>query len=179
VKTTERDLEQRARRLEGETLVTVRYQRAGKTTEAEHAVEHLVFLDFASGGRVAVGTDDALGMHHGFGISLEDKRVIDPAFGDVVDVSDAVAWRARIGSTITSARILWGSVYDDLRTSLSIGVAIHADYLRRADYPSALRIELGGSRPVTFLAARRAVDGTLVPFVNALLVSFTAGTPGE
>jgi hypothetical protein len=167
----EGELELRARQLEGQKLVGVVYQRGSAAGEsAEHAVEHCVFLDFESGLRVAVGYDDAFGAHHGFGISVREKKVIDRAFGEVTTVTDSTAWKPHIGKTITISRIHWGNVHDDLRSSFAIGVAIHADYLRRADYPAALEIETEAGR-ITISAARRAADGSIIPFVNALLVA--------
>jgi hypothetical protein len=168
--TLERELEQRARSLEGEVLSRVQYQRAERTVGAEHAVLHLVFLDFESGRRVAVGCGDAFGAHHGFGVTMREQRVIDHAFGEVV-VAPSPQWRPLLGQTITAGRIRWGDVRQDLRSSFAIGVAIHSDHLRRRDYPGALELEVGPAR-VSFMAARRDRQGALVPFVNALLVTF-------
>ncbi len=166
----EAELELRARRLEGETLARVSYQRAERVDEREHAVLHAAFLELGSGARVAIGTDDAFGSHHGFGISIAHKSIVDRAFGEVTDVSDAPAWKPHIGLVIRRTRVLWGDVRESLRSSLSIGVSIHADWLRRADYPAALEIDTSAGS-VTFMAARRGDDG-VIPFVNALLVSF-------
>jgi hypothetical protein len=166
--TPEAELELRARSLEGETIERVVYQRAERLDEKEHAVLHCVFLELASKVRIAIGTDDAFGSHHGFGISLREKRVIDRAFGEIVDVTDSPLWRAHASQTITRARIAWGDVRASLRQSFAIGVAIHSDWLRRPDYPAALELDTSAGR-VTIAAARRGDEG-IVPFVNALLI---------
>ena len=167
--TPESDLELRARALEGATIERVVYQRAERLDEREHAVVHAAFLELGAI-RVEIGTDDAFGSHHGFGVSLREKRVIDRAFGEIVDVTDTPAWAPHRGKPITRSRVAWGDVRSSLRTSLAIGVGIHADWLRRADYPAAIEIDTDAGR-VTFAAARRA-EGGIVPFVNALLVTF-------
>ena len=165
----ETELELRARGLEGATIERVLYQRAERTDEKEHAVLHAVFLELGSR-RMEIGTDDAFGAHHGFGVSLRERRLIDPAFGEIVDVTGAPAWAPHAGKTITRARVAWGDVRSSLRPSFAIGVAIHSDWLRRRDYPAALELDTSAGR-VTFAAARRDKDG-IVPFVNALLVTF-------
>jgi len=167
--TPEAELELRARGLEGATIERVLYQRAERVDDREHAVLHGVFLELGDR-RVEIGTDDAFGAHHGFGVSLREKKLIDRAFGEIADVTDAPAWKAHAGKSITRARIAWGDVRASLRQSFAIGVAIHSDWLRRPDYPAALELDTAGGR-VTFAAARRGEDG-IVPFVNALLVSF-------
>ena len=165
----ESELELRARSLEGATIGRVVYQRAERVDDREHAVLHAVFLELGPR-RVEIGTDDAFGSHHGFGVALRDKRVVDRAFGDVLDVTETPAWKPHVGQTITGARVAWGDVRSSLRGTLAIGVAIHADWLRRPDYPAAIEIVTPGGR-VTFAAARRG-EGGIIPFVNALLVSF-------
>ena len=168
--TPEAELELRARSLEGATVERVLYQRSERLDDREHAVLHAAFLELAGGRRMEIGTDDALGSHHGFGLSVRERRVIDRAFGELLDVTDTPAWHPHVSKAITRSRLAWGDVRSSLRTSLAIGVGIHADWLRRADYPAALEIDTIAGR-VTFLAARRGEDG-IVPFVNALLVTF-------
>ena len=167
--TPEAELELRARGLEGAMIERVLYQRSERIDEREHAVLHAVFLEL-DGRRMEIGTDDAFGAHHGFGVSLREKRVIDRAFGEIVDVTDTPAWAPHARKAITRARIAWGDVRSCLRQSFAIGVAIHSDWLRRPDYPAALEIDTPAGR-VTFAAARRG-EGGIVPFVNALLVTF-------
>ncbi len=168
--TPEAELELRARGLEGATIERVLYQRAERVDEKEHAVLHCAFLELENGRRIEIGTDDAFGSHHGFGVSLRERRVIDRAFGEIVDVTDAPAWTPHVRKAISRSRVAWGDVRSSLRGTLSIGVSIHADWLRRADYPAAIEIDTTAGR-VTFMAARRGEDG-IVPFVNALLVTF-------
>jgi len=167
-RSAEAELELRARSIEGETIERVIYQHAERLDEKEHAVLHCVFLELASGVRIAIGTDDAFGSHHGYGISVREKRVIDRAFGEIVDVTDSPMWKAHARQTISRARIAWGDVRSSLRQSFAIGVAIHSDWLRRPDYPAALELGTPKGR-VTIAAARRGEDG-IIPFVNALLV---------
>jgi hypothetical protein len=170
--TPEAELELRARALEGLAIARVLYQRAESIDETEHAVLHVVYLELATASKlVEVGTDDAFAAHHGFGISLRERAVIDRAFGDVTVATNTNAWRAHKNRAISRARILWGDVHASLRSSFAIGVAIHSDWLRRADYPAALELETDAGR-VTFTAARRGEGGAIIPFVNALLVSF-------
>ncbi|HEX4517929.1 MAG TPA: hypothetical protein VH054_30525 [Polyangiaceae bacterium] len=165
----EAELELRARGLEGRAIERVLYQRAERLDDAEHAVLHCVFLELGDR-RFEIGTDDAFGSHHGYGVSLRERRVIDRAFGEIVDVTDAPAWAPHVRKAITRSRVAWGDVRSSLRQSFAIGVAIHSDYLRRPDYPAAIEIDTTAGR-VTFAAARRGEDG-IVPFVNALLVTF-------
>jgi hypothetical protein len=167
--TPEAELDVRARGLEGSVIERVLYQRSERLDATEHAVLHCVFLELGDR-RMEIGTDDAFGSHHGFGISLRERRVIDRAFGEIVDVTDTPAWRPHAHKAITRARVTWGDVHSSLRTSLAIGVGIHADWLRRADYPASIEIDTVVGC-VTFSAARRGEDG-IVPFVNALLVTF-------
>ena len=170
----EADLELRARSLEGAKIERILYQRSERLDEKEHAVLHAVFLELGQR-RIEIGTDDAFGAHHGFGVSLRDKRVVDRAFGETVDVTDTPAWTPHAGQTITRARVAWGDVRSSLRQSFAIGVAIHSDWLRRPDYPAAIEIDTAAGR-VTFAAARRGVTDTgdpgIIPFVGALLVTF-------
>ncbi len=170
MRVTERDLEERARLVEGETLVRVLYQRP-RELGVEHAVERAVYLECESGFRAAIGTSDELRVHHGFGVTVGEQRVIDPAWGEIVDVSSDVRWKGRLGSRIVRAMIRWDDVRERLRSSLSIGVSIHADYLRRQDFPASLDLDIGGS-VISFMAARRARDGTLALLESALLISF-------
>lgn len=168
--TPEGELELRARGLEGRAIERVLYQRAERLDAAEHAVLHCVFLELEGGRRSEIGTDDAFGSHHGHGVSLRERRVIDRAFGEIVDVTDTPAWAPHVRKAITRSRVAWGDVRSSLRQSFAIGVSIHADYLRRPDYPAAIEIDTTAGR-VTFAAARRG-EGGIVPFVNALLVTF-------
>jgi len=167
--TPEAELELRARGLEGAVIERVLYQRSERLDEKEHAVLHCVFLELGQR-RVEIGTDDAFGSHHGFGVSVRERRVIDRAFGDIVDVTDTPAWAPHARKAITRSRVAWGDVRSSLRQSFAIGVAIHSDWLRRPDYPAAIEIDTEAGR-VTFAAARRG-EGGIVPFVNALLVTF-------
>lgn len=167
--TPEAELDVRARGLEGAIIERVLYQRSERLDATEHAVLHCVFLELGER-RIEIGTDDAFGSHHGFGVSLRERRVIDRAFGEIVDVTGTSAWKPHAGKAITRARIAWGDVRSSLRQSFAIGVAIHSDWLRRPDYPAALEIDTAAGR-VTFAAARRG-EGGIVPFVNALLVTF-------
>ena len=167
--TPEAELELRARGLEGAVIERVLYQRAERLDEREHAVLHAVFLELGER-RIEIGTDDAFGSHHGFGVSLRERRVIDRAFGEIVDVTDTPAWAPHARKAITRSRVAWGDVRSSLRQSFAIGVAIHSDWLRRPDYPAAIEIDTEAGR-VTFAAARRG-EGGIVPFVNALLVTF-------
>ena len=175
MRTTERELEERARRLEREVLTAVRYQRGLQIDENVHSVEHAVFMDFASGVRVAIGTGDELGLRHGFGVTVHERRVLDEAHGPIEDVSAAPRWSALLGRKITCGRIHWDDIYERLRPSLGIGVAIHADHLSRRDFPSTLEI-LFGDDSVLFSAAKRTADGNITPFVGELLVTFPKKT---
>ncbi len=174
--TPELELEQRAHRLRGEVLRAVWYQRGQELGDVD-SVGHLVFLDFESGVRVAIGCSDELRYKHGFGISVRPQRVIDTAFGPAVEMSGAPRWKPRIGRRITSGRIHWDDIKERLRPTLAIGVAIHADHLSRYDYPQTLEVDFDG-QPVFFAAARPSKKGA-VPFVNELLVFFSAETRAQ
>lgn len=172
----ELELEQRAIRLEGETLVRVCYQRPRlldgiRAGAALHPIEHRLVFDFASGTKVAIDYSNELSTRHGFGVSLRELRVVDPAYGPIEDVGDTPRWAPLVGRAIARARIVWDDVRDRLRGTFAIGVAIHSDYLTRRDFPSALELAIGDTR-VLIAAARLAADGTIVPYANELLVSF-------
>ena len=172
--TPELALEQRAHRLRGERLRAVFYQRGRELEGGMDSVGHLVFLDFESGTRVAIGCTDELRYKHGFGISVRPQRVIDTAFGEAVDMGDRPRWKALFGRSVTSTSIHWDGIKERLRPTLAIGVAIHADHLSRLDYPQTLELDLEG-QSVFFAAARPSGKGA-VPFVNELLVFFSAET---
>ncbi len=173
---TELELERDARRLERRTLTRVLYQRARaidaiRAGAAEHAIEHRVVLEFGDS-RIAIDYDGALATRHGFGIALRQINVVDPAYGAIEDVSATPRWRGMIDHEVATSRIVWDDVRARLRGTFAISVAIHADYLTRRDFPSALELEVGGTQ-VLIAAARRAPDGELVGYVNELLVSFS------
>ena len=156
-------LEKRANKLRGEILKAVHYQRGTESDDFD-SVEHLVFLDFKSGNRVAIGCTDELRYKHGWGISVKPQRVIDTAFGPAVDVSKR--WAPRIGRKITKAQIHWDDIEERLR-SLSIG-GMYGAHFGRTDHPQTLELDLGG-HPV-FIAAARGAAG---PFVHQLVVFFS------
>lgn len=172
----ELELEKRAHELRGEKLKAVHYQRGIESDDFD-SVGHLVFLDFKSGRRVAIGCSDELRYRHGWGISVKPQRVIDTAYGKPKDVSKSPRWSSRIGRTITQAGIHWDDIKEALRPTLAIGVAIHADHLSRLDYPQTLELDFGddneGENKVLIAAARRSGTGA-IPFVNQLLVFFSA-----
>jgi hypothetical protein len=166
----ELELERRAHELRGQTLRAVWYQHGKESGEVD-SIQHLAFLDFESGGRVAIGCSDELRYRHGWGITVRSQNVIDTAYGTPVDMSKS-RWAPRMGKTIAHARIHWDGIRDRLRSSLAVGVAIHADHLSRHDYPQTLELDFGGGDSVFFAAARRSREGT-VAFVNELLVFFS------
>jgi len=172
----ELDLEREALRLEGDAIERVRYQRGRALDEVRagaelHEVEHRVVLDLRSGRRVAIGYGNELATRHGYGVTLAELRVVDPAYGAVDDVGATPRWASVLARPIDSARIVWDDVRERLRSGLAIGVAIHADYLTRQDFPSALELGFGSTR-VLVAAARLAADRTLVGYANALVVRF-------
>ena len=87
---------------------------------------------------------DDLGLHHGFHLALREVTGFDEDRGRVVEVTDEWARNGRLGR-IARATLEWGDARADLRSSLSIGVAIHADYLRRSDYPRTLTLRILGN----------------------------------
>ena len=166
----ELELERRAHELRGQTLRKVWYQHGKESGEVD-SVGHLAFLDFESGTRVAIGCSNELRYRHGWGITVRPQKVIDTGYGAPVDVSGS-RWASRIGKTIAHARIHWDGIKDRLRSSLAIGIAIHADHLSRHDYPQTLELDFSGGDSVFFAAARQSREGT-VAFVNELLVFFS------
>lgn len=157
MKISDLELEERVRRLEGQVLRGVRYQ--GTST---------VFLELDQ--RIEVTADDVVGIGHGAGIALRERKVIDPAYGAIVDASATEIWKGAIGAPITRAQLHWEDVYDSLRSSLATGVAIHADYLRRRDYPATLELVFG-KRRVRITAGRLGLDGQLHPLEAELVVT--------
>ena len=174
MRSPELELEKRAHKLRGETLRAVHYQRGTESDDFD-SVEHLVFLDFKSGNRVAIGCTDELRYKHGWGISVKPQRVIDTAYGLPKDVTKSPRWSSRVGRTIAHARIHWDDIKERLRSSLAIGVAIHADHLSRLDYPQTLELDFGEDNSILIAAARRSGSGSgATPFVNQLVVFFSA-----
>jgi hypothetical protein len=151
VRSAETALELAARQLLGEVLARVDYLDAwpgrerGAVGDCE-AVGLAVYLTMASGRCVEVRWADTFGMHHGFGIDVREVRVRDGDRGKLVDAT--ARWADRIGRRIERAAIEWGDARADLRDGFAIGIAIHADHLRRPDYPRALAIELDDARTV-------------------------------
>jgi hypothetical protein len=137
------DLELAARRLEGLMIERVFYLYTwdAPASMGEDAL-FAVVLDF--GDRcLEVCWADELGLHHGFHIALHDVTGPDPDRGRIVEVTDEWRKRDRL-KRIARATIEWGDVRADLRTNFAIGVAIHADHLRRIDYPRALVLRIVG-----------------------------------
>ena len=59
-----------------------------------------------------------------------------------------------------------------MRSNFHVGLYIHADWLSRFDYPSALELVIGGSK-VLIAAARIMANGQIQPYVSELLVCFS------
>lgn len=145
-------LELLARRLEGESLSRVVYldpwpgiDRADPSDV--DTVGLAVFLEISSGRILEVRWADELGLRHGFGVALREVALIDGDRGRLDDATDR--WTALLGERITTATVRWGFIHDDLRQTFRIGLAICADHLTRADYPSALELVFAdGSRVV-------------------------------
>src|SRR5262245_50952843 len=104
---TELELEQRARKLAGERLARVLYQRPARSDAddawrgpAPHSVGLAVYLECKSKRRVRVGWGDDFGLRHGQGVTLSEVKTIDRDAGEVEDVSDSEAWRDLIGTEI-------------------------------------------------------------------------------
>lgn len=163
MKLTDVELEERVRRLEGQVLRGVTYQGVS----VMHAVRHAVFLELDQ--RIEITADDVVGIGHGAGIALRERKVVDPAYGAVVDAGSTEIWAGAIGGVITRAMLRWEDVYDSLRSSLATGVAIHADYLRRRDYPATLELAFG-DRTILITAARLDLEGGLHPLEFELVV---------
>jgi hypothetical protein len=165
VPSAETELELRARRLEGGALARVDYLDAWPGCERDAPdgrddVGIAVYLTLHDGRCFEVRWADALGTHHGFGIDVREVRVRDGDRGKLVDATSR--WGDRIGRKIARSSIVWGDARADLRRTFAIGVAIHSDYLRRADYARALVVELDDARAISFETR----------FENKLVVSF-------
>ncbi|HEY0252552.1 MAG TPA: hypothetical protein VGC41_13545, partial [Kofleriaceae bacterium] len=130
------ELEERARRCQGCVLRGVAYQGTSTIDGAIHATSHVVYLELDHG-RIEIAAEDRVGIGHGVGIWLRPRKVIDPAFGAITAAGQTALWRALVGTPIIRATVIWADIYDSLRGSLSTSIAIHADYLRRRDYPAS------------------------------------------
>jgi hypothetical protein len=174
VKISEVELEERARRLEGKTLRAVKYQGAVTRIGETHSITHAVHLEL-EGTRIELVSADELGIVHGLGLSIHERKVLDPAYGAIADVSDDPAWKRLIGSAASRAMLHWDDILERLRASLSIGISIHADYLRRRDFPVTLELAFpSGSAFIS--AARLAQDGLAHPLAPELVVFFSEKT---
>lgn len=179
---SELDLEKRARRLVGQSLSKVLYQQAGWSGPdwrvpghpGLHTVDLAVYLETGSGELHRIGWADEFGLHHGFGVTTKPVKVPDRDRGVMADLSDDAAWRMLLDRPIQAARIHWESVREALRNSLSIGVSICADHLRRLDYPQSLELVFDDNAAVKFDATRIDPQGNRLPFTNNLLVSFAS-----
>ncbi len=173
-KISEVELEERARRLEGKTLRAVKYQGAWTRNESVHSVTHAVHLELDNG-RIEVTSADELGIVHGLGISIRDRKVLDPAYGPIASVGSEPGWKPHVGSSIARAVVHWDDIFDRLRGSLSIGISIHADYLRRRDFPMTLELAYP-SGSVFVSAAQLTGDRVARPLAPELTVFFSAKT---
>jgi hypothetical protein len=168
---SEQGLEERARRLEGHVLRGVTYQGDASVAGDVHTTTHAVHLELGLG-RIEVTAADELGIVHGAGISLRDRKVVDRAYGPLHAASVESAWQPLIGTVVKRAIIHWGDIFTSLRGSLSVGISIHADHLRRRDFPMTL--ELGFAHGVAFVsAARLGRDGRAKPLEPELVVYFS------
>ena len=174
MKISEVELEERARRLEGKTLRAAAYQGGWRRLGDAHSVTHAVYLEL-DGTRIEMAPKDELGIVHGFGISIRERKVLDPAFGAITEVSHELEWKRLIGGEITRAMVHWEDVFERLRGSLSVGIAIHADYLRRRDFPVTIEMVFAAGS-VFVSAARLAQDGVAHPLAPELVVFFSAQT---
>jgi hypothetical protein len=173
-KISEVELEERARRLEGKTLRAVKYQGIWTSHETVHSITHAVHLELETG-RIEIGSADELGIVHGHGISIRDRKVLDPAYGPIADVGGEPGWKQHIGRAIARAVVHWDDIFDRLRGSLSIGISIHADYLRRRDFPITLELAFP-SGSVFVSAAQLSADGVARPLAPELVVFFSEKT---
>ncbi|MFT3697778.1 MAG: hypothetical protein QM831_31855 [Kofleriaceae bacterium] len=164
-------LETMARRLEGRVLTGVVYQ-GSPTLGDVHVATHAVFLE--AGERIEVVAEDQVGIGHGVGVWLRPRKVIDPAFGAIMPAGDTEMWQRFVGTPVTRATINWADIYESLRGSLSITIAIHADHLRRIDYPASLELEFpeGGIS----ITAGRFDAGKLHPLEPGLVIRAYART---
>jgi len=173
-------LERRAARLEGEVLAAVLYQQLRWSGPAEwagegpHSVELAVHLQMASGRRFSITWADELELRHGFGVAVDEVRVLDPDRGPLHDLSHASPWAGLLGRRVQRGRVHWRPVERALRSSLRAMVAVHADHLSRLDFPQTLELELEEAGSV-YLAAARLHEGGALGFTNHLLVLFTRG----
>jgi len=172
-KISEVELEERARRLEGKTLRAVKYQGTCSMGEV-HSITHAVHLELDDL-RMEITSADELGIVHGLGISIRERKVLDPAYGAIVDVGDDPGWKRHVGSSIVRAVVHWDDIFERLRGSLSIGISIHADYLRRRDFPMTLELSCP-SGSVFVSAAQLAPGGVARALAPELVVFFSEKT---
>lgn len=177
---TELELERRVRKLAGETLQRVLYQHPPREEPREdehreggpHSVGLAVFVECESGVRFRIGWGDDFGLHHGWGVTIGETRVIDRDAGVLEDVSGHAAWRTLIGSRITSAAVQWQSIRDAIRGNLFTSIAIGADHFTRRDFPQTIELLFDGGAAVFVAAARIGEEGRAEVFTNNLLVVF-------
>jgi hypothetical protein len=190
-KISEVELEERARRLEGKTLRAVKYQGAWTSLEDPpqvHSITHAVHLELDGGARIEnrgakrsdstvmieITAADELGIVHGVGISIRERKVLDPAYGAIASAGGEPGWKQHVGSSIVRAMVHWDDIFERLRGSLSIGISIHADYLRRRDFPMTL--ELSFPSASVFVSAAQLAKGVALPLAPELVVFFSEKT---
>lgn len=172
-KILEVELEERARRLEGKTLRAVKYQGSWTKHEGVHSITHAVYLELDET-RIEITSADELGIVHGLGVSIRERKVLDPAYGAIASVGGEPEWKPHVGSAIVRAVVHWDDIFERLRGSLSIGISIHADYLRRRDFPMTL--ELAYPSGSVFVSAAQLAKGVARPLAPELVVFFSEKT---
>jgi hypothetical protein len=174
----EADLERRVRRLVGSVIEGVRYHTLRDPPRLRsadcHGVDGAVFLKLRGGSFVRIHGADELGLHHGYSVTLEERRRADPESGGLAEVTDEPPWPDYVGAAVVKTLVRWECLrLEDLRPNLRAMVAVRADYLRRSDYPQWLELEFDNGRKLFFSAARIGEGGEFIPLAKDVMVCFS------
>jgi hypothetical protein len=174
-KVTEIELEKRARSIENTTILKIWYQQMEDGTQSHncvdyHSVETAIYLQAENKKIFRISWADEFGLHHGFGISIREIRMIDKSEGLFTEVTNDKDWKGMVGIKIESVQIHWQNVIENMRSGLvpMLGMG----FITRRDYPQTIEINFETGQQVFVSAMKITEDSKCVPFTNHVTVFF-------
>jgi len=175
-KVTEIDLEKRARSIENTIIVKVWYQQLedgvkSYSNNGFHSIDTAVYLKTENNRTFKIFWADEFGLHHGFGISIREIRVMDKEEGVFVEVTHDKDWQGVIGKKITSAQVHWQDVIENMRDRLvpMLGMG----YITRNDYPQTIELKFDTGEQVFVSAIKITGENKCIPFTNHVTTFFS------